>query len=70
MDGHKIPPLKEIKGKMYYKWHKYHNYTTTSCIFWKDMKEDMFEFPEKGMIKMVVDTNNFPTMIMIMVSFL
>lgn len=74
LDGHKIPPLKELKRKIYCKWHNSFSNATSNCIVFKKfvqktIKEGRFKLPDKGLTRMKLDTNLFPIMEDNMVSF-
>lgn len=61
LDDHKIPPPKELKGKMYCKCHNSYNHATFNCIvlhraIQRLIKEGRFWLADKGAIEMIVDT--------------
>ena len=62
LEGHKIPPANEIKGKKYSKWHHSWTHTTNNCTVFrnsvqKPLKEGKLKLAKKG--DMTVDTNLF-----------
>ncbi|KAM1607582.1 hypothetical protein ACFX1Z_028148 [Malus domestica] len=61
--GHNIPKAKELKGKIYCKYHNSSKHTTNNCVVFRDNVQSWIDngklrFLEK---KMSVDTDPFPT---------
>lgn len=68
---HKLPFLKEIAGKQYYKWHKSSSHAINSCVIFRNQIRQAFEkkrlkFQER---KMKVGTDPFLKITNNMVSF-
>ena len=62
LEGHKIPPAEEFKGKKYCKWHHSWTHATNNCTVFRNsiqkaLKERRLKLAEKG--DMIIDTNPF-----------
>ena len=62
LEGHKIPPANEVKGKKHCKWHYFWTHMTNNCITFKNtiqkaLKKGRLKLAKKGDI--TIDTNPF-----------
>ena len=62
LEGYKILPIDEVKGKKYCKWHHSWTYSTNNCTIFRNsilkvLKEGRLKLAKKG--DMIVDTNLF-----------
>ncbi|KAM1400395.1 hypothetical protein ACFX2F_027678 [Malus domestica] len=67
--GHNIPKAKDLKGKMYCKYHNSNNHKTNNYVIFCDANQSWIDngklkFPEK---QMIVDVDHFPSMTVSMV---
>lgn len=74
LDGHKIAPPEELKGKKYCTWHNSYNHATSHYIVFRNalqkaINEGRFKLFDKGIAELAVKTGPFPVMEINMVSF-
>lgn len=75
LDGHKNPPLEELKSKKYCKWHNSYNHAMFNWVVFrksihKAIKERRFNLADKCVAEMTVNTDHIPIMGINMVYFL
>lgn len=68
LEGHKIPSVKELKGKKYYKEHTWWSHSTNGClvfqnVIWKFIMEGRLKFSNKNKGVTLIDGDLFPKMV-------
>ena len=64
--GHVIPPVEQMKGKLFCKFHNSWKHSTNNCVIFRDIVQDLIDqgklkFPDMVAPTMKVDTDPFPT---------